>query len=156
MRGEDSDEDVTNLTNWGSPPHARGRHGLAFFLNIGGGITPACAGKTVILTTVPWDSEDHPRMRGEDLVRGYRRSGNSGITPACAGKTERARRPVSHKWDHPRMRGEDDCPSAFCDDADGSPPHARGRHGIAVVNSVPPRITPACAGKTKFRRCSIP
>ena len=47
------------------------------------------------------------------------------------------------------MRGEDDSPSALFDDADGSPPHARGRRGELSGMSRTRRITPACAGKTR-------
>ena len=46
MRGED-----------GTSPSDRGR---------GGGITPACAGKTVAIYIGNGRMMDHPRMRGED------------------------------------------------------------------------------------------
>ncbi len=31
----------------------------------------------------------------------------------------------------------------------GSPPHARGKEGAAIVTALELRITPACAGKSK-------
>ena len=111
----------------GSPPHARGRRCQCTTTGLYSGITPACAGKTMVPSVVSRPSGDHPRMRGEDRLRANRRSrrcgspphargrrgGRScprrgaGITPACAGKTSARRGTRSRAGDHPRMRGED-------------------------------------------------
>ena len=50
MRGEDST--VSSLTSsiFGSPPHARGRHAWQTYIHKAIWITPACAGKTDILS----------------------------------------------------------------------------------------------------------
>ena len=107
MRGEDDLQSVVHFVAEGSPPHARGRrtHGRACFRRRR--ITPACAGKTLMLTAVMRRVTDHPRMRGEDWfyqagngkahgspphARGrhtefHRRRLRRRITPACAGKT---------------------------------------------------------------------
>ena len=111
MRGEDDLMVIGELEDLGSPPHARGRlvhdngHGCAVR------ITPACAGKTSFDRYESHSSRDHPRMRGEDVLRlgdseglvgsppharGRPLMGQSGtreirITPACAGKTPRVR-----------------------------------------------------------------
>ena len=127
MRGEDTDGGNIRASRTGSPPHARGRHGLILLLIGIHRITPACAGKTGRSIDAMVARKDHPRMRGEDVdhcldfdnrhgspphARGrHRRGQHTGIanriTPACAGKT----RPhfITHRYtpDHPRMRGED-------------------------------------------------
>ena len=73
-----------------------------------GGITPACAGKSIKLFSILKQSEDHPRVCGEKLVQlpqvaefigspprvrgkggqGVPPDDNTGITPACAGKSD--------------------------------------------------------------------
>ena len=113
----------------------------------GGGITPACAGKTLPATGPGTVYEDHPRMRGEDddgeplwiradgsppHARGRRRTSispysKSRITPACAGKTFADSAGLSDCPDHPRMRGEDVVGGVHWCGVGGSPPHARGR-----------------------------
>ena len=50
------------------------------------------------------------------------------------------------------MRGEDPAAPLLMTVAEGSPPHARGRHMVAIVHYANRRITPACAGKTRRNR----
>ena len=168
MRGEDLLWHFSLLLSHGSPPHARGRPTMALFLAIKPRITPACAGKTMAITAAKKTTEDHPRMRGEDRsLRGLLETprgsppharGRPGmisatintmrITPACAGKTG-SQRPGRRAFrDHPRMRGEDVERPLAAPNADGSPPHARGRQLPEVRVALVVRITPACAGKT--------
>ena len=91
----------------GSPPHARGALWEAIVETAKVGITPACAGSTIIRSTRPNLIWDHPRMRGEHLQEGFEKDGHvgspphargaliapfgvlahDGITPACAGST---------------------------------------------------------------------
>ena len=126
MRGEHSVPDTVSFSPPGSPPHARGtpygyRGGLVFT-----GITPACAGNTLIDAILHEAIEDHPRMRGEHfwpstalvLAAGSPPHARgtpppfrvlpavSGITPACAGNTCRLHEIHPGSQDHPRMRGE--------------------------------------------------
>ena len=54
------------------------------------------------------------------------------------------------------MRGEDFAPSASLPRTNGSPPHAQGRRTSGVCRTDPPRITPACAGKTTCQRVAVP
>ena len=126
MRGEYCIICCDVVTPMGSPPLARGirvgRKTAASVL----GITPACAGNTVIALIHRNAYRDHPRLRGEysiavisdfpapgspPLARGIHltavlRVKRHGITPACAGNTcliclwKRSAR------DHPRLRGE--------------------------------------------------
>ena len=107
MRGEDAKQMSPVKRACGSPPHARGRPRHRRHLLRKRRITPACAGKTLVVVDVAAARDHHPRMRGEDSVnsqvvrvregspphargrlthcRTSRRIGR--ITPACAGKT---------------------------------------------------------------------
>ena len=134
----------------------------------GNRITPACAGKTIIIGQVVPHVQDHPRVCGENRsagtltprwtgspprVRGKRNAVEvleltARITPACAGKTILTLfNPLSSK-DHPRVCGENNhCPLKLSI-VPGSPPRVRGkRRGIRARQFVY-GITPACAGKT--------
>ena len=110
----------------GSPPHVRGK--VSQFVDgcACHGITPACAGKSVLAFPIGPAVKDHPRMCGEKRSSGSRLFQLRGspphvrgkvflkilamldkrITPACAGKRCRSRRCRPRRWDHPRMCGE--------------------------------------------------
>ena len=127
MRGEDGTYVKKIMHECGSPPHARGRHGVNVPNDEKFGITPACAGKTFLANAVKITNPDHPRMRGEDLpfsVAAIAKAGSPPhargrllypdglrwvvrITPACAGKTNPSGTVSRYDPDHPRMRGED-------------------------------------------------
>ena len=109
MRGEDISIRQFLGVVLGSPPHARGRRRLNLSKPLIYRITPACAGKTAYRSWQEGNSQDHPRMRGEDtpakkprrkkpgspphargrLLRKAKAVINTRITPACAGKTDR-------------------------------------------------------------------
>ena len=92
-----------------TPPLARGRPHLHPYIMIPFRNTPACTGKTSVITYVQNQSMKHPRLHGEDprnscggrtgletppLARGRQArsfvpSGERGNTPACTGKTLR-------------------------------------------------------------------
>ena len=91
----------------GSPPRVRGKHDWIYTGYKNGGITPACAGKTVVPASPNFCCKDHPRVCGENAVGNVPRDDEPGspprvrgklllkvrllsskrITPACAGKT---------------------------------------------------------------------
>ena len=168
MRGEKMHWRRGMIGRQGSPPHARGKERLYGTWQSGGGITPACAGKSAMVLSSISDMRDHPRMRGEKVryhatpdmnpgspphARGkvWRRldgDGFSGITPACAGKSLLHSRYLLPCRDHPRMRGEKYHPVKCADVGTGSPPHARGKEHLHFSSNVPLGITPACAGKS--------
>ena len=147
MRGEKNYRNTRDNQMMGSPPHARGKAQVQFLQRQGGGITPACAGKSVPRAHdhEPW--WDHPRMRGEKSFFGWlvreelgspphargkdlaavRAAGKSGITPACAGKRVIKTCINPNIRDHPRMRGEKRNPAGSVAITEGSPPHARGK-----------------------------
>ena len=107
LRGEYHYICQTRTKRWGSPPLARGIQLWRQPSNLESGITPACAGNTLLLRTNETSSWDHPRLRGEygkcsappdgssgspPLARGILHPYGSdartaGITPACAGNT---------------------------------------------------------------------
>ena len=113
----------------------------------GVGITPACAGKRVLLVHIlprPWD---HPRVCGEKMAeeagkpdgvgspprvrgkdgRGGRKAGRSRITPACAGKRPCMTTETTPRKDHPRVCGEKSESNRTYDARVGSPPRMRGK-----------------------------
>ena len=107
MCGEKKRTGTAMAGDLGSPPHVRGKGTCSVRLDGVGGITPACAGKSVIKLQRLNTEGDHPRMCGEKIlltqpteaimgspphVRGKVKGAvsgavNKGITPACAGKS---------------------------------------------------------------------
>ncbi len=148
MRGEDLNVPFLCLAARGSPPHARGRPMRWKESPMWSRITPACAGKTSRPTGRRETEADHPRMRGEDVLKLIFGRLLSGITPACAGKTMSQATISFPPQDHPRMRGEDSFLVLRVQEVDGSPPHARGRQPVDNLTDQETGITPACAGKT--------
>ena len=65
MRGEKNAVNTSPRGTLGSPPHARGKGGSNGANGQAGGITPACAGKSVSAGGSHHEPGDHPRMRGE-------------------------------------------------------------------------------------------
>ena len=68
MRGEKSFDEVLDIAQQGSPPHARGKVNRFCNSCFRPGITPACAGKRKHIVIAPPIRRDHPRMRGEKTV----------------------------------------------------------------------------------------
>ena len=154
--------------NAGSPPHLRGKRKVSVMVGDKKRITPAPAGKTKGSQSFTSATRDHPRTCGENthpaslfrlfpgspphlrgkLQENSRDLEDSGITPAPAGKTVVALGTVSGTQDHPRTCGENVglIPSGLY--TLGSPPHLRGKLLMEQLRSLPPRITPAPAGKT--------
>ena len=114
-----------HLSGLGSPPHVRELLVMANPAHTLKGITPACAGTTVISLNLPMLAWDHPRMcgnyRSEVLERHSKRGSPPhvrelpqrphkaapliGITPACAGTTFEIMLGADDAEDHPRMCG---------------------------------------------------
>ena len=152
MRGEDTVQTVAEPKYPGSPPHARGRPFRAGAHGESAGITPACAGKTVLYKPGASGQWDHPRMRGEDSIPTQETCRSRGSPPHARGRPEERRREHPLGPDHPRMRGEDADTMADTTGSNGSPPHARGRPRSTHSHVRPSGITPACAGKTRSAR----
>ena len=126
IRGEHTASTAAELSAEGSSPHTRGAPPLAGLLPPKPGIIPAYAGSTRI-SVCPFDVlPDHPRIRGEHIMREWYkqhpggssphtrgapglsvgRRGEAGIIPAYAGSTNSSRNSASPPPDHPRIRGE--------------------------------------------------
>ena len=172
MRGEQSGRLSRLSASLGSPPLARGTvHSLirAFALR---GITPACAGNSVIQGKAYQYPGDHPRLRGEQgegqkesppregsppLARGTVPAVSivflrQGITPACAGNSAATCRRLSSVGDHPRLRGEQHLRASSSGFQLGSPPLARGTARAAALCPCACGITPACAGNSRYHK----
>ncbi len=133
------------------------------------GITPACAGKSILGKDRCLQRQDHPRVCGEKAffaiafsclagspprVRGkvitYQLTPErSGITPACAGKRNSQHTTFTSERDHPRVCGEKGGPHRAGHPPRGSPPRVRGKAEWENLIGSDVRITPACAGKRK-------
>jgi len=87
-------------------------------------------------------------MRGEYFASVVNHDIAIGITPACAGNTLWCFLFDDGKRDHPRMRGEYLRESAYTQERQGSPPHARGIRKATDAPWLSEGITPACAGNT--------
>ena len=159
----------------GSPPRMRGKVHLHPSLQVHLGITPAYAGKRRTPAAQQQPGRDHPRMCGEKLLDRYwigtglgdtkdhpRTCGEKhavchvyasliGITPAHAGKSFTVEKCRTGNKDHPRTCGEKlSLPFLVCIRL-GSPPHMRGKGGVASVLVRFLGITPAHAGKSRLR-----
>ena len=158
------------LLRWpvsGSPPRGRGKgNNLLALIHIHG-ITPAWAGKSVLLLSVFLVQEDHPRVGGEkeeakgkaaDILgsppRGRGKVSCSsyshwyrGITPAWAGKRSSGAKMSALSRDHPRVGGEKGKLSSSEKYISGSPPRGRGKAASKQHLVDIHRITPAWAGK---------
>ena len=102
-------------------------------------------------TTSPLSREkgSPPRVRGKQAVE-VMLIERVRITPACAGKTLiQLHRPRAVQ-DHPRVCGENLLTLLFSCGTAGSPPRVRGKQSKYASTPRRCRITPACAGKTKF------
>ena len=139
-------------------------------IHLTSGITPACAGKTLLIKARTMAFWDHPRVCGKNSGTILFISSNQGspprvreklqqfglhipsnrITPACAGKTfSAAIKPICPK-DHPRVCGKNMADGTVTIKALGSPPRVREKLVCCNIVLTNRRITPACAGKTHF------
>ena len=158
----------------GSSPRVRGKPGGEVYDAGGGGLIPACAGKTSRIGSQRRTCRAHPRVCGENWaenspsggfhgssprVRGKQTRHSRGrlqvgLIPACAGKTsDPPISPLSHRA-HPRVCGENAIARAAGPGFEGSSPRVRGKHRFGVGIRTERGLIPACAGKTS-RRISI-
>ena len=120
-----------NVFNLGSPPRMRGKPITEAFKADIDRITPAYAGKTILLCACVPHVADHPRVCGENPPRAENKGFDigspprmrgklpyatktdlkDGITPAYAGKTSMQMYATLKGQDHPRVCGE----NAFLD-----------------------------------------
>ena len=126
MCGEQQSSILRPVFVQGSPPRVRGTVERIFVLHANLGITPACAGNSLLGLDLGKQAEDHPRVCGEQFSYGAantRRQGSpprvrgtaskttfansqARITPACAGNSMGLDNTPSLRRDHPRVCGE--------------------------------------------------
>ncbi len=131
----------------GSPPRVRGKAPVAVLCTGKVGITPARAGKSILIIRRDCIHWDHPRACGEKnmmktekmdflgsppRVRGKARcpelsEAELSITPARAGKSSHRRIGGCAVRDHPRACGEKRSSQTCETAAQGSPPRVRGK-----------------------------
>ena len=153
----------------GSPPRMRGKQSVAVCPQVQIRITPADAGKTLLLQDCTPQKTDHPRGCGENPCRYFLSAGDLGspprmrgkpdaigifgfaerITPADAGKTVAPDSVYNLDRDHPRGCGENSYSNGVSRENSGSPPRMRGKPKAKNPLHRSKRITPADAGKTK-------
>ena len=139
------------------------------------GITPAYAGKTVVIFCSCSNLPDHPRVCGKNLQRLkslFKALGSPPrmrekhdmvldgvnevrITPAYAGKTLLVQSIRYNSRDHPRVCGKNSISSIIISTPLGSPPRMREKLITPNTSSAPTRITPAYAGKTKTHSMTL-
>ena len=132
---------------------------------------PACAGNTRSPSPTPGRGPVHPRMRGEHLFGPIPKGWVVGPSPhargtlvaacvvcsdprsipACAGNTASTPTRVVCSSVHPRMRGEHSPISPRRPTSAGPSPHARGTLVDRLLDVLPARSIPACAGNTRGR-----
>ena len=147
MGGEKQHQHDDVVQPLGSPPHGRGKAVSQGVGILGGGITPAWAGKSAPCRSEECAQKDHPRMGGEKQLlwkfpsgkpgspphgRGKAFNENAGIhgggiTPAWAGKRHVDSPGDCYLEDHPRMGGEKTMVEGGVETCAGSPPHGRGK-----------------------------
>ena len=151
----------------GSPPRVRGEVQLLHDRVKQLRITPACAGRSNIISIDMSMNWDHPRVRGEkqthifsrirsqgspprargEVARPVAPLKNRGITPACAGRRGRAMRCFYTSRDHPRVCGEKLTGKNGAQTEKGSPPRVRGEAGEPAFPAFHLRITPRVCGE---------
>ena len=158
----------------GSPPRVREEPLSTSAADPSNGITPACAGRTFHLFFQICYTRDHPRVCGKNSIFLVNSSISLGspprvreehastvrdiyqrrITPACAGRTPVMSNPTLNVWDHPRVCGKNPQRSFTMYSTPGSPPRVREELDETTLPGYIPRITPACAGRTRHGAAS--
>ena len=147
--GENSRIDLTEVRTAGSSPRVRGKHLVAEFESVAGGLIPACAGKTFLTAVMGTSRKAHPRVCGENVRvgEGDELEGGSSprvrgklhaellnlqrrrLIPACAGKTKLLGVGGFPHEAHPRVCGENINAVADGLVPQGSSPRVRGKPG---------------------------
>ena len=151
LRGEKKIPLEKSTGDPGSPPLARGKEEAKSSLSLEQRITPACAGKSEVISCIYTRWGDHPRLARGKGSRSFSGIVMRRITPACAGKRDSDGWCKAGSQDHPRLRGEKPTVSHRPTKGEGSPPLARGKAGRCRNAWDYIGITPACAGKRALR-----
>ena len=152
----------------GTSPRMRGKRGKDSQGRGPARNIPAYAGKTVTIVSPTPESQEHPRVCGENnlsalglgflvgtspRMRGKRleassADSSSGNIPAYAGKTLAPIAAEEAMAEHPRVCGENLYDTLSCWGFSGTSPRMRGKPRITSSQWARPRNIPAYAGKT--------
>ena len=149
IRGEHIRPEPQGRTMAGSSPHTRGARRPRPGGARGRRIIPAYAGSTLENAADRVDEQDHPRIRGEHMIRTVVSAKRWRIIPAYAGSTVKNGTFSTGIWDHPRIRGEHSLWHPTPRAPPGSSPHTRGARQDKRVSRVGEGIIPAYAGSTR-------
>ena len=119
------------------------------------GITPAYAGKRAVPDDEKQDHKDHPRLCGEKHRKNCKPLSISGSPPPMRGKAAETAAAMRFIKDHPRLCGEKTHTKRSRKEIKGSPPPMRGKEEIRHTHVQNLRITPAYAGKRKWKLHSM-
>ena len=174
MRGDHAPSIAASSAALGTSPHARGPLSLPDLMRHILGNIPACAGTATSTSPRRTTRREHPRMRGDHLLRSSWESFRSGTSPhargprvhreaelrvdgnipACAGTTSARGCTPTRRGEHPRMRGDHIGLGVLRALLRGTSPHARGPLGSYVRRGARRRNIPACAGTTPTVSCT--
>ena len=112
------------------------------------GITPACAGKSLLHSPLERQMWDHPRVCGEKLLTLYLSASKLGSPPRVRGKVSKYFYSIRHDGITPACAGKSDDYFGKTLHHHGSPPRVRGKVSVFPASRPALRITPACAGKS--------
>ena len=159
----------------GTSPHTRGKQQAQQILHFRIRNIPAYAGKTGVNPRRDIQTQEHPRIRGENAIYHTACALTSGTSPhtrgklypasplagwcrnipAYAGKTFAWGADYVGSAEHPRIRGENISTLLPINYLAGTSPHTRGKRVDQAHSTSPRRNIPAYAGKTLIQRLSI-
>ena len=168
-RGENLPFGAKTKGRSGSSPLTRGKRSRGEKAGGGGGLIPAHAGKTFGCSCLNSSYAAHPRSRGENGKKSFKKlpaigsspltrgkplhrvdeAGDYRLIPAHAGKTRPGMPTARSRPAHPRSRGENPASPGQDDGTIGSSPLTRGKPAATLGELGGVRLIPAHAGKTR-------
>ena len=125
----------------------RGKDFLWLLWRLPRGITPAYAGEKTPRRSSTNTGRGSPPRRRANVTWGSYDESRRGVPPRGAGKSHQGGGTVRRQGEHPRVCGEKSFFQRSRGLMEGSPPRMRGKAGLGFSDGLPPRITPAYAGK---------
>ena len=112
---------------FGSSPRVRGKYDPGETWCPAPRFIPACAGKMLLRATWRWMPTVHPRVCGENWIRGSSTPWSVRFIPACAGKIFSTSSNMGFEPVHPRVCGENGWSRQSLGEGYGSSPRVRGK-----------------------------
>ena len=174
--GEQTSIGRSSSDNSGSSPRVRGTGKLRNYNPQRPWFIPACAGNRAVAHDIPVRLPVHPRVCGEQDVKGLRDCVKYGSSPrvrgtdavpripenwprfipACAGNSHQARMNRGEFAVHPRVCGEQSHAASGASRLYGSSPRVRGTGRELRLHADQRRFIPACAGNSsRLMRLSV-